>query len=88
MPLRLHDFGILTITEQPQVQETSSFRTVDGKSFWFGTKQRAFLEFLVPRLGGPIMPASLQAFCDLLLQHPSIVTPIVYGTILQARHLV
>ncbi|CAF9937188.1 hypothetical protein IMSHALPRED_011054 [Imshaugia aleurites] len=49
----------------------------DGKSFWYGTKQRAYLKFLVPRLGGSISSASLQTFCDLLMQHPSVVTHIL-----------
>ena len=75
--LRLHDFGILTYTGQPQLQENPEFITVNGRSFWYGTKQRAFLCFLVPRLEGPISSANLRTFCDLLLRHPSVVTHIV-----------
>ena len=80
--LRLHDFGILTFEGQPQLQEKPELvEDDDGKTFWYGRKQRAYLSFLLPRLGGPISSASLQTFCDLLLQHPSIVTQIVDDSI-------
>lgn len=75
--LRLHDFGILTHDGQPQLQENPELITLNGKSFWYGRKQRAFLCLLVPRLEGPISSYSLQTFCDLLLQHPSIITHIL-----------
>ncbi|CAD6568545.1 MAG: hypothetical protein ASARMPRED_001856 [Alectoria sarmentosa] len=74
--LRLHDFRILTFSGQPQLRETPELITVYGKSFWYGTKQRAYLDLLVPRLGEPILSASLQTFCHLLLHHPGVVTQI------------
>ncbi len=75
--LCLHDFGILTLGGQPQLQEKPEIIEYDGKSVWYGTKQRAYLSFLMPRLGESISSASLQTFCDLLLQHPSVVTQIL-----------
>jgi hypothetical protein len=70
--LRLHDFGIITIGSQPEIDNIFQ----DASGDWVHLQQRAFLEFLIPSRHPDISMDNLDIMIKQLLDDPDLVVTV------------